>query len=126
MMRKRTHRVVTDAGTRGENSSGDALPVGVEAVQMRTARCQEDRRTNLVIGLAIEPYRQGADLRHVDVQIRIGAEMLDVRDLAFPMTNFKIGLDMLGPDADGVGLQRLRFRALHEVHLWRADETRDE
>ena len=102
----------------GENSSGDALAVGVEAVQMRAARRQEDRRTNLVIGLAIEPHRQGADLRHVDVEIRIGAEMLDVRDLALPMTNFKIGLDMLGPDADGMGVQRLRFRALARSSSW--------
>ena len=94
----------------GENSSGDALPVGVEAMQMRAAGRQENRRTNLVIGLAIEPHRQGAHLRHIDIQKRIGTEMFDMRDLAFPMTNFKIGLDVLRPDADGVGIERLRFR----------------
>src|SRR4029453_12601874 len=99
----------------------DALTVGVEAMQMRAARRQEDGRAERIIRFAVEPHRHGADLRHVDIQERVGAKMLDVRDLALPMTNLTIGLDMLRANADGVRFERLRFRPLHEVHLRRAD-----
>src|SRR5215470_2772517 len=97
----------------------------VEAMNAVGPRRQPDMVARLDAELARRPGGDRPDLLGVDMEEGVGPEMLGNAHRAAPLAGVARDVDMLGPDAD----RRRAVRAalgLDQVHLGRADESRDE
>eukprot|EP01026_Neomeris_dumetosa_P055655 TRINITY_DN50694_c0_g1_i6.p4 TRINITY_DN50694_c0_g1~~TRINITY_DN50694_c0_g1_i6.p4 ORF type:complete len:115 (-),score=19.22 TRINITY_DN50694_c0_g1_i6:229-573(-) len=103
------------------------MPVRVEFVQHVRPRGHVDLVAMFEADFARRPDRDRLGQPGiVDVEEGIGAQMLGDADGTRPVALGLRNLDMLGPDANGIGAVLGRHIALDEVHLGAADEARDE